>query len=64
MGWVATLQHVSNYDKQLKFIYWLQPWARKLIFQMPQLPDNLQDLMRMAERLGNNTVDKKEPAAW
>ena len=28
---------------------------------MPQLPDNLQDLMRMAERLGDDAVDKKEP---
>ena len=27
---------------------------------MPQLPDNLQDLMRMAERLKDDTVDKKE----
>ena len=34
-----------------KFIHRLQPWARKLIFRMPQLPDNLQDLMRMAESL-------------
>ena len=30
---------------------------------MPQLPDNLQDLMRMAERLGHDTVDKKEPGS-
>ena len=59
-GVVSTLQHVSNYDKQLKFIHNLQPWARKLIFWMPQLPDNLQDLMRMAERLGNDAVDKKK----
>ena len=51
-GVVSTLQHVSDYDKQLKFIHRLQPWARKLIFQMPQLPYNLQDLMLMAERLG------------
>ena len=29
---------------------------------MPQLPDNLQDLMRMAERLGEDAVDKKEPS--
>ena len=28
---------------------------------MPQLPDNLQDLMRMAERLSNDVVDKKTP---
>ena len=28
---------------------------------MPQLPDNLQDLMRMAKRLGDDAVDKKEP---
>ena len=28
---------------------------------MPQLPDNLQDLMRMSERLGDDAVDKKEP---
>ena len=47
-GIVSTLQHVSDYDKQLKFIHGLQPWARKLIFWMPQLPDNLQDLMQMA----------------
>ena len=59
-GVVSTLQHVPDYDKQLKFIHGLQPWARKLIFRMPQLPDNLQDLMRMAERLGD-AVDKKEP---
>ena len=58
---VSTLQHVSDYNKQLKFNHRLQPWARKLIFQMPQLPDNLQDLMRMAERLGDDAVDKKEP---
>ena len=51
-GVVSTLQHVSDYDKQLKFIHRLQPWARKLIFRMPQLPDNLQDLMRMAEKVG------------
>ena len=31
-GIVSTLQHVSDYDKQLKFIHGLQPWARKLIF--------------------------------
>ena len=60
-GVVSTLQHVSVHDKQLKFIHGLQPWARKLIFQMPQMPDNLQDLMRMAERLGDDAVDKKEP---
>ena len=34
-GIVSTLQHVSDYDKQLKFIHGLQPWARKLIFWMP-----------------------------
>ena len=51
-GVVSTLQHVSNYNKQLKFIHGLQPWARKLIFRMPQLLNNLQDLMRMAKRLG------------
>ena len=33
-GIVSTFQHVSNYDKQLKFIHGLQPWARKLIFWM------------------------------
>ena len=60
-GIVSTLQHVSDYDKQLKFIHGLQPWVRKLTFQMPQLPDNLQDLMWMAERLGDDAVDKKEP---
>ena len=52
---------MSDYNKQLKFIHGLQPWARKLIFRMPQLPDNLQDLMRMAKRLGDDAVDKKEP---
>ena len=57
---VSTFQHISDYDKQLKFIHELQPWARKLIFQMPQLLDNLQDLMRMAERLGDDAVDNKE----
>ena len=31
-GVVSTLQHVSDYDKQLKFIHRLQPWVRKLIF--------------------------------
>ena len=60
-GVVSTLQHVSDYDKRLKFIHGLQPWARKLIFRMPQLPDNIQDLMRMAERLRDDAVDKKEP---
>ena len=60
-GIVSTLQHVSDYSKQLKFIHGLQPWARKLIFWMPQSSDNLQDLMRMAERLGDDAVDKKEP---
>ena len=29
---------------------------------MPQLSDNLQDLMRMAERLRDDAVDKKEPS--
>ena len=58
-GVVSTLQHVSGYTKQLKFIHGLQPWARKLIFQMPQLPDNLQDLIRMAERLEDDAVDKE-----
>ena len=53
---VNTLQHVLDYDKQLKFIHGLQPWARKLIFQMPQLPDNLQDLMQMVERLGDDAA--------
>ena len=28
---------------------------------MPQLPDNLQYLMRMEKRLGDDAVDKKEP---
>ena len=56
---VSTLQHVSDYDKQLKFIHGLQPWARKLIFRMAQLPDNIQDLMRMAEKLGDDAVDKE-----
>ena len=51
-GVVSTLQHVSDYDKQLKFIHGLQPWARKLIFRMPQLPDNLQDLMRIGGKVG------------
>ena len=60
-GVVSTLQHVLDYNKWLKFIYRLQPWACKLIFWMPQLPNNLQGLMWMAERLGDNTVDKKEP---
>ena len=40
-GVVSTFQHVSDYDKQLKFIHRLQPWTLKLIFWMPQLPDNL-----------------------
>ena len=62
-GVVSTFQHVSDYDKQLKFIHGLQPWARRLIFRMPQLPDNLQDLMWMAERLEDDTVDKKGLAA-
>ena len=61
-GVVSTLQHVSDYDKQLKFIHGLQPWTCRLIFWMPQLPDSLQDLMRMAERLGDDSVDKKEPS--
>ena len=51
---------MSDYDKQLKFIHGLQPWTRKLIFRMLQLSDNLQDLIRMAERLGDEAVDKKE----
>ena len=51
-GVVSTLQHVSDYDKQLKFIHELQPWERKLIIRIPQLPDNLQDLMRMVVWLG------------
>ena len=38
-GVVSTLQHVSDYDKQLKFIHGLQPWARKLMFRVLQLPD-------------------------
>ena len=59
-GVVSTLQHVSDYDKRLKFIHRLQPWTCKLIFRMPQLSDNLQDLMRMAERLEDDAVDKKE----
>ena len=58
---VSTLQHVLDYNKQLKFIHGLQLWARKLIFRMPQLPDKLQDLIRMAERLEDDAVDKKEP---
>ena len=62
-GVVSTLQHVSDYDKQLKFIHGLQPWARKLIFRMPQLPDNLQDLMRMAERLGMTRWTRRSLAA-
>ena len=60
-GVVSTLQHISDYDKHLKFIHRLQPWERKLIFRMPLLSNNLQDLMRMAERLGDDMVDKKEP---
>ena len=40
-GVVSTLQHVSDYNKQLKFIHKLQPLACKLIFRMPQLPVNL-----------------------
>ena len=52
---------MSDYNKQLKFIHELQPWTRKLIFRMPQLPDNLQDLIQMAKRLGDDAVDKKEP---
>ena len=62
-GVVSTLQHVSDYDKQLKFIHELQPWARKLIFRMPQLPDNLQDLIRMAERLGDDAWTRRSLAA-
>ena len=30
---------------------------------MPQLPDNLQDLMWMVERLGDDAVKKKEPCS-
>ena len=62
-GVVSTLQHVSDYDKQLKFIHGLQPWARKLIFRMPQLSNNLQDLMRMAERLGMTRWTRRSLAA-
>ena len=51
---------MSDYDKQLKFIHGLQPWVHKLKFRMPQLLYNLQDLMRMAERLEVDAVDKKE----
>ena len=51
----------SDYNRLLKFIHELQLWVRKLIVRMPQLPDNLQDLMRMAERLGDDAVDKREP---
>ena len=60
-GVVSTLQHVSDYDKQLKFIHGLQPWVRKLIFWMPQLSDNLEDIIWMVERLEDDAVDKKEP---
>ena len=53
-----------DYDKQLKPLSTvLQPWSRKLMSQVAQLPDNLQDLMRMAERLGDDVVDKKEPGS-
>ena len=52
---------MSDYDKQLKFIHGLQPLAHKLIFRMPQLPDNLLDLMRLAKSLGDGAMDKKEP---
>ena len=38
----------------------LQPWACKLIFRMPQLSDNLQDLVQMAGSVGIDVVDKKE----
>ena len=62
-GVVSTLQHVSDYDKQLKFIHGLQPWARKLIFRMPHVPDNLQDLMRMAKRLGMTQWTRRSLAA-
>ena len=62
-GIVSTLQHVLDYDKQLKFIHGLQPWARKLIFQIPQLPDNLHDLMRMAERLEMTRWTRRSLAA-
>ena len=51
---------MSNYNIQLKFIHGLQPWTRKLIFEMPQLSGTLQDLMQMAERLGDDAVDKKD----
>ena len=60
---VSTLQHVSNYDKQLKFIHGLQPWARKLIIRMLQLPVNPQDLMQMVERLGMTWWTRKSPTA-
>ena len=33
-GVVSTFQHVSNYDKELRFIHELEPWARKLIFHV------------------------------
>ena len=62
-GIVSILQHVSNYDKQLKLIHGLQPWTRKLIFWMPQLPNNLQDLMQMAERLGMTWWTRRSLAA-
>ena len=59
-GIVSTFQYVSNYDKQLKFIHGLQPWTHKLIFRMLQSPNNLQDLIRMAKKLGDDAIDKKE----
>ena len=62
-GVVSTLQHVSDYNKQLKFIHELQPWALKLIFHIPQLPNNLQDLMQMAERLRVTWWTRKSLAA-
>ena len=33
-----------------------------LIFWMFHLPDNLQDLMRMVERLRDDAIDKKDPS--
>ena len=40
-GVVGTPQHVLDYNKQLRFIHRLQPWAHNLMFRMLQLPDNL-----------------------
>ena len=62
-GLCVPSKHVSDYDKQLKFIHRLQPWACKFIFRMPQLLDNLQDLMRMAERLGMMRWTRRNLAA-